>query len=109
MKKILRALENYQAHLFDVAHHVVALRAAGLATFPEADVADALQVTQKYIRVFSGKPNDDDIQALSDDLDDIKLGHFSTDSAFEKAKGRIVSDFDKSIVLRDKIIDLVQR
>lgn len=106
---IQRALNAYAAQLARVLVLTRQLRAIGFNSWTDTQVEAAIKRTNDYVATFAtGKTNDADLDALSDDLDEQQLGNFSKANLFERLKGPGLQTFDVCDKLRDRLIDLIQ-
>src|SRR5512139_39332 len=94
-QQLHRALVTYHARILEARTLAGALRNVGLETYSEAQLERWQSRTQKAIeRCSKPKITASDLDAISDDLDEQRLGTIAWDDAVEHAKGRVVTAYD---------------
>lgn len=112
-RRIQKHLLKYHLLLLDLRKMNDRLIEAGLTCFHSGDVFEALERVQKHLTALatssSGTATDKAITALSEDLDEHRLGSFSEEDAAENLRGefiRLTKSVDAELTA---IIDAVQR
>lgn len=107
-KRLHKALFEYWVQLDAVRAANAHLATVGLELFKPSDIAAALDRVKAWLAKIEKGIGDRELEKLSEDLDEQRLGSFSWDTAVEEATGPVVKVYERAGRLRDRIIDLVQ-
>lgn len=107
-KRLHKALFDYWVHLDAVRALNANLATFGLELFKDEDIESAMKIVKSWLTKIEKGMSDRELEKLSEDLDEQRLGAFSWDSAVEAANGTVVAVYERAGKMRDRIIDLVQ-
>lgn len=107
-KRLHKALFDYWVQLDSVRALNANLATFGLELFKDDDIEAALKRVRGWLQKLEKGISDRELEKLSEDLDEQRLGAFSWDNAVEAANGTVVDVYERAGKLRDRIIDLVQ-